>query len=285
MTIGSPDINGLLDNTAYYVVVLDENTFQLVDDEAEAYQAEPIELDPDTAHGSDHYFAEPSASGISVTSSLSAKNKVKTKGGTGSEPKIKDYLTKAEMAPVGFMTAFAFLSNRNAKSFSSKEQIQDSKAGHKPNSWSLGMGVGVNVFEHDVTTNIGKTAILQSQEDVQLSATASEKIQLFVEGQSYSDKGGKKISIAGAIGVYDNNVETIINGDGTDGRRNRCRGRHHHSIGIGLSQAHRRLPRALAALPVPQRQDVAQQGHRQHPGRQAVWRHRQALQHLRRHQG
>ena len=88
VTVGDSPIDGLEDNLLYNVTVIDANTIQLAESEAEAVNAAPIDLDPVFATGTSHAFQK--ATGIEISANLKAKDKVSTKGSTGSNPKIRE---------------------------------------------------------------------------------------------------------------------------------------------------------------------------------------------------
>src|SRR5262249_54709711 len=137
-TGGEPAITNLVVGHEYYVIVTAANQIRLAESRANAIAAIPIAIDiglpgtatettlwMETARGNEKAYKDkrrtvivdfdfrdglmsgtahsidPLAKGISITAKLEAENNGKAKSGLGSEPKIKDFLTKGELRGAG----------------------------------------------------------------------------------------------------------------------------------------------------------------------------------------
>ncbi len=212
VTVGDTELTGLVNQEYYHVVVIDDTTIQLTESLLEALNAEPIDIDPTVATGSNHTFKRPEdVAGISVTATLDAKDKAISKGSTGSSPKYRDLFSN----PALLGTASSAISQPGiAKDLLKGKQELGSKFGKMDsnNSFSFGLGVAVNFFDHQVLATVGSTAVLKSDTDVTVSAEASQKIQTFVEAGTSKDKQATAVATALGLGFFTNTVKADVLG-------------------------------------------------------------------------
>ncbi|MCA6555247.1 MAG: hypothetical protein IM583_01050, partial [Pseudanabaena sp. M114S2SP2A07QC] len=199
ITVGDIELGGLEDGEFYYVAVIDANRIRLADSETDAFDAAAIDIDPTVASGISQAFVKPNASsGIIVSSSLNAKDKVNIAGKTGSNAKFKDLLAGADvLAFAGTIIRFGDTKKVLTEPLSTQQ---------KDNPFSVGAAIGVNYFTHDVNAKVGGSAILKSGTDVKISATTKQEVQLIVDSSTgQGDKGGS-ISVSLGVSIYNNNV-------------------------------------------------------------------------------
>ncbi|MCO6455093.1 MAG: choice-of-anchor D domain-containing protein [Pirellulaceae bacterium] len=220
VTQGDLPLRGLRNTETYFAIVLDANTFRLADSEQDALAAVAIDLDPSMATGTTHELTPLRVeNGIQVGAELTADNRATSGAGLGGAPTWSDLLTKAEL-----QTSLASIKAIGSGNFSQEvakasQKQQLAGTGSRTNSLFAGAaGISLNMFEHDVVAQIGKEAVLQTESDVSIEASTSQKAQVTAQGNT-SPGSGKKFAtgVAVAIGIYDNNVQAIVDGDGTSG--------------------------------------------------------------------
>ncbi|MBD2198648.1 MULTISPECIES: DUF4347 domain-containing protein [Calothrix] len=242
--IGSDtEIRGLSNGETYNAIVIDENTIQLAEDYVAALDSSPINLDTTGATGNQSFRTPGATSGIAIASNLSAKDNAVSKGSTGSSPKWRDLLANPALLATAASTAFAnpgtgkdiikgkdVTTNKNdanGKAITEKSPYQAMDANK---GWSVGFSVSVNIFDHNVTTNIGTNANLKSDKDIAITSTIKQKLQVLVEAATSKEeykntvtKDGvdttteaNALAIGIGVGVYTNTVRTNVYANGID---------------------------------------------------------------------
>jgi hypothetical protein len=179
---------------------------------------------------------DPGAKGITISATLNAENSGKTKSGIGSEPKIKDFLTKGELAGAG-RGILSNLANLRPSAFFGKDiTTKNSNPNKNPASDNIKNNVpqgplpegvsrtpefevaGSAVFHftfNEVLAEVGPNAILNSYGDVAVNATLTHKTQQNVEATiSRTDDAtpDTSISVGLVIGAYQNKAQALVRG-------------------------------------------------------------------------
>ena len=264
-TGGEPAISALTVGNTYYVIVTAANELKLADSLANAQagtavdltadldttvwlEAAPSELriiadarpalvvgfdvDDTVFTGTSHSF-DPGVKGITISAKLTAEDNGKTKSGIGSEPKVKDFLTKGELLGGGadiFKNLGALV--QPGKSLAKGGAWEKNPAGENiKNALPKGFSVPQTEFAgsfmlhfafNDVLAEVGPNAKLHSGGNVDVKADLKHKTQQNVEATiSRADPTTAQtttktsFSLGLAIGTYVNSVQAIVRGNST----------------------------------------------------------------------
>ncbi|MEO0684951.1 MAG: hypothetical protein AAFY76_07875, partial [Cyanobacteria bacterium J06649_11] len=75
---------------------------------------------------------------------------------------------------------------------------------------SFGLSFALNLFDHDVITTVGSSAILKSTGDITVDSQATQKVQTVVDSATGKDSAGLEIATSFALGFYDNTVQSLV---------------------------------------------------------------------------
>ncbi|MBD2449019.1 DUF4347 domain-containing protein [Nostoc sp. FACHB-152] len=202
-TRGDLPLDGLTSNEIYYVVKVDDRTIRLTDSPITAQAALPIDLTLAAGQTGIHTFAVPGESpGISIVAELESDNRTITESTIGGIPTLTDYLAGTvppEPKAVKGLIAGASAYLRPAKG----------------STFSINAAVAVNSFDHNVIAQAGSTAVLKSDADINITASAEQGVQANAQGGVSNEvpgTGGKVVSgsVAVAVGNYDTTVKAIV---------------------------------------------------------------------------
>lgn len=233
-------IEGLTPGNTYYVVastteqniqgdtrLVSKQIIRLAELENEARAG--VFIDLGTATGTDftlvakHVLDSGFATGVGVVANLEAETKVSAKAGLKSED--TDEPCKWEKFTEALET------NLLDKIFQGLTKSYNDNAA-KPEAGASGSlavsgALAFSYADHDVTTNVGDHAVLKSNEDLEVKATIAHKYNLGAESSTepQSGKDGKSaqssapnnVSVAIAVGIFDNNAVTTVNVPDDDG--------------------------------------------------------------------
>ncbi|NEU80298.1 DUF4347 domain-containing protein [Nostoc sp. UIC 10630] len=203
VTKGDLPLDGLTSNDIYYVVKVDDRTIRLTDSPITAQAALPIDLTLAAGQTGIHTFAVPGESpGISIVAELESDNRTITESTIGGIPTLTDYLA-GTVAP---------------EPKAVKGLIAGASAYLKPakgSTFSINAAVAVNSFDHNVIAQAGSTAVLKSDADINITASAEQGVQTNAQGGVSNEvpgTGGKVVSgsVAIAVGNYDTTVKAIV---------------------------------------------------------------------------
>jgi len=212
-----PALRGLTNAEIYFAIVLDADRFQLAEAAQDALAAAPIVMDAGQATGTVHEVKPvDEETGVLVAADLTADNRAISGAGIGSEPTLSDLLTKAELQTS--LAGIRGILHGDFKSrFEENEDIHGS--GTTTNSlFSGAAGISLNMVDHTVLAQIGATAEIRSDENFTQRSTISQKTQVTAQG-NVSLGSAKKFAtgVAVSLGFYTNDVQSIVDGNGTDG--------------------------------------------------------------------
>jgi len=202
-TRGDLPLDGLISNEIYYVVKVDDRTIRLTDSPITAQAALPIDLTLAPGQTGTHTFAVPSEEpGISVVAELESDNRTITESTIGGIPTLTDYL--AGTVPPEPKAVKGLIAGASA-------YLKPDKG----SSFSINAAVAVNSFDHNVTAQVGSTAVLKSDADINITASAEQGVQANAQGGVSNEvpgTGNKVVSgsVAIAVGNYDTNIKAIV---------------------------------------------------------------------------
>ncbi|MCG8448164.1 MAG: hypothetical protein MI725_01115, partial [Pirellulales bacterium] len=165
-------ITGLEDGRAYYVAVLDANTFLLAESLQQAQNAAPISLDATGITGT-HTLDDGTTAGISITSTLNTSESMSAKAGIGGDGGLNGLLGDGTAA---LMKKGA---GKLRKSIMDQltEKTPEAESGADTSKFSLAGAVSFINTDHDVHATVGSNAVLKTTRDIDVTATQTDTIQ------------------------------------------------------------------------------------------------------------
>ena len=187
---GTESIPGLTDGATYYIIVsllesdlqgdtrlTDGQVVQLAESENEARAGVAINLGSSDGIGftlsAKHVLDSGFSTGIGITSSLSAEDKASASSGLESEdPNPSKWDKFNETLETNIVdTIFSKLT----ESYAANASKANSGAS---NTLSVAGALAFTFANHTVLTNVGETAVLKSNEDLEVTATIEESFQI-----------------------------------------------------------------------------------------------------------
>ena len=239
---GTESIPGLTDGATYYIIVsllesdlqgdtrlTDGQVVQLAESENEARAGVAINLGSSDGIGftlsAKHVLDSGFSTGIGITSSLSAEDKASASSGLESEdPNPSKWDKFNETLETNIVdTIFSKLT----ESYAANASKANSGAS---NTLSVAGALAFTFANHTVLTNVGETAVLKSNEDLEVTATIEESFQINSEstfepqenadGDSAGTSAENAVSVAVNVGIFNNTaVATVHGGAMLDGLR------------------------------------------------------------------
>ena len=237
---GQAPIPGLVDGATYYVIV-DTGEFNLQGDlrfttgqvirlaetENEALAGVGIDIGPATGTGYTlkalHVLDSDLVAGIGIIAKLETEDSASAEGGLESqkpEPEQKDdpgFFDKIKGAVKGVLSGPNPLLDTIFNRLTTKYYTPNASAGGSGASPSLGVSgsFAVNVVDHDVQAIVRPTAVLQSNEDLEVRAEIEEQAKQsavsLVEPQEQSQSPNQNaVSVSVAVGVLTNTARVTI---------------------------------------------------------------------------
>jgi len=245
---GTSAISGLEDGKTYYVVAATNQTnlsgdtrfangqlIQLAESENEALAGIAIDIDAPASGASGfslsakHVLDSGFATGIGVIAELDAEDKSSATGGLESEDKTPDALkSKVDRYRGGYDTVMDFnAADTLFQKMTTSYRDQQSSAGSGGGSSIAVAGALAFTFaKHDVKSDVRETAVLKSNEDLEVKATISESYQLGAEsnvepqevagGGSRGTSADTMVSIAVTVGIFNNTANATVHSDLSD---------------------------------------------------------------------
>jgi len=216
LTQRDPALRGLTNAATYFAIRLDDDTFRLAASKQDALAAAPIALDATQATGTAHEFQPvDEVAGVLVAAHLTADNRANAGAGIGGEPTLADLLTKAELQTS--LNGIKGILNADFKDRFHHGAAHGS--GTTTNSlFSGAAGISLNIFEHTVRAQLGATAQIESDGDFALRSEGTQRAQVTAQGNIFLGSAKKFASgVAVALGFYTNDVQAIVDGDGSLG--------------------------------------------------------------------
>ena len=226
------EIRGLDNGEVYYVTVIDANTFRLAEDLEGAEAAQIIDLSNGANIGTGHTLtratsAEGETPGIYVNATLEARDRARATGSARSTPKLRAYLRNPDLAASlgagvgsGNGTGGLQLLNQNnaGNILGGKTPLFDNPI-QGTNRFSIGLGVAVNVVDHDVLAETGSDTlganptVLKSNTDIAVNAYIRQRVQTRVAGQTGKEGAGLALGLGFSYAEYDNSARSIVQGN------------------------------------------------------------------------
>ena len=177
--------------------------------------------DLSTMSGTQHTLASTTdTSGLAITASLTSKDSQSIGAVNGSEPKLKDLLTRGEFAWSAGSWSGVFRNVTNWRRDGSNSSIGkniEERVGKqngqtvKNETWTLSASGGRLAVQNRVTVTIGSTARLASSGEVSLKSQIDEKLQSKVESKVSKPHQGKAgVAVAIDVVQVDNVAHTVI---------------------------------------------------------------------------
>lgn len=163
---------------------------------------------------------ETAPAGIIIKANLKAKDSGNTSTLLGRKPKVSDLLTKGELLPAfrGILGNYKDLqpNGRNSAEDAIKNNLPKDANGNPvttgPN-WNFAGSFGVQYIRNDIYATVGGAAVLKSNQNITVTATATERAQLEAEStivQPNEASGATSFVAAVGIGLYQNTVEATV---------------------------------------------------------------------------
>ncbi len=225
LTSSDPEIGGLEDGVAYYVVVVDENTIRLVSSLEEAQLATIIEL---TATGSGtQSISIGGTDSLTISATLSASESQSISAGIGGtfgyNKYGKGFLSKPDLTPGHFPERAQARREQHDRQRPEEGGRGGQGARHRQrqNSWTG--AVGVAIANHDVAVTIGEnvtgsnTTQLVSAGSLAISSTITQSTSVSVSASTSKPDDGSDnaASIALSVGFSDYHNSATVDVFGT----------------------------------------------------------------------
>jgi hypothetical protein len=155
-----------------------------------------------------------SAPGISLTTKVDAKDKAKSSGGTGSNPKSRDYASNPWLG-------LNAIGNGGSAFLGTKFKDSIKKVGGKDNenftksqdNGSVAGSVAVNVIDHQASISLGKSSTLTSSGTVTLNNQTKTLLNTWSEASTDLDNNKKGVlSVGVAVNTVTNHAKSTLEG-------------------------------------------------------------------------
>lgn len=239
---GTEIIPGLVDGGTYYIIVslvendldgdsrfADSQMVQLAESENEARAGVAIDIGASDGTGftfaAKHVLDSGFSTGIGITSRLTAEDKAAASSGLQSEDATSSKWEKFNGALETNVVDTIF--SKLTESYAANASKANSGAS---SSLSVAGALAFSFADHSVLTDVGETAALKSNEDLEVTATIEESYQINSEstfepqenadGDSAGTSAENAVSVAVNVGIYDNTaIATVHGGAKLDGLR------------------------------------------------------------------
>jgi VCBS repeat-containing protein len=203
-------ISGLRDGDVYFVTVVDENTIRLATSALEAENGVIVDL-TSIGSGNEHSLSKGLAEGINIDASLTSVNRGYTYTGNGTEATrfgdIGNASINTEAVLAQILAAF-----RIGSFTKNNAQLRELKN----DSFNGAGGASVNFFDHNVKAIVAGSADLDSEAEIDISATIEERAQTLAQSSiskpsaDGAEGGGGSAAVAIALGLYNNKARAIV---------------------------------------------------------------------------
>ena len=239
---GSP-IAGLIDGRTYYIIVTGTTAKQLQSDaryppgqvvqlaETENEALAGIAIDIGGASGSgytltaDHVFDSGFTTGIGINAELGAEDNASAGGGLQSvkpdnkTTKWDSFKEKVDTnLPDKIFSSLSGEYDKNESKVNAGQQSSLTDNIHKKNNkLSFGAALAFTYATHTVKTEVGSTAVLKSNEDLEATATISDSFQIAAQSdaepqQDQTTSAKTMISVAADVAIFNNTATAIVHG-------------------------------------------------------------------------
>ncbi|MEI7951432.1 MAG: hypothetical protein WCH37_01960, partial [Synechococcaceae cyanobacterium ELA182] len=227
---GSVAIQGLTPGEQFQLHALGNDLYQVAMDSLQYNTSQPYALRgqqitavtqlqkaSDPASSTSLQDSNTSTPGITLTTSIDAKDKAKSSGGTGSNPKLRDYASNPWL---GLNQAKGFSGKRGDAFLGTKfkDAVKagggfDSKKGEVDDTGSVSGSVAVNIVTHTAKVTLGAGAILTSSGQIAISNTTKTLLNTWSEASTDLDNNTLGVlSVGVAVNTVDNTAESDLKG-------------------------------------------------------------------------
>ncbi len=223
------EIYGLENTATYYVSVIDQNTFRLTETREAAFDAEFVDLNS-TDFGEGHRLQRAdrdSPPGISIDANLKARDRSNGGGAARSTPKLRHFIKNPDLianavAGGGYRLLDQSRSGDLLKGKTPKGENERESPFKEPkgkNRFSVGLGVALNLVDHDVLAEVGSEenptvdTVLKSDANISVNAKIEQKVQTRASGGTGKSEAGLALGLAIGVSDYDNSAQAIIQGN------------------------------------------------------------------------
>jgi hypothetical protein len=220
-------IGSLVDGQKYVIVNYDPNHPAVIQLADPSNPGTPLDLqgavdlgDDDNSYlsGTQQTLTPDVADGVLIEAKLDSSDNDKTKSGIGSEPKIKDVLSKGELLPQ-FTNAFSNILAGTDKATKNPVSEGIKKAGSGTNtSVTFAASVALQINNNAAVAEVGPQAVIKTHHDVKILAPVTEQAQTTSEATiSKPDNAKSPLAAATAIVValYSNEAKAQVDGGAT----------------------------------------------------------------------
>ena len=231
-------IDGLVDGNTYYVAVstnqtnlqgnsrfVDQQVIGLSESENEARAGVLIDIGNASGSGytllAKHVLDSGFATGIGIVASLSAENNANASAGITSDDAPVGYIGKFKKK-VSDVTTIPNLFDKILRKF--YPDVQGPRNAPTSNPLSVAGSLAFTLADHTVLTDVGSSAVLKSNEDLEIKATIEHKYTLGAESDvdptnaEASSGTDNAISVAANIGVINNTARATVHGSDSMGK-------------------------------------------------------------------
>lgn len=209
-----PPIGGLSDSTAYFVVKVDDDHIRLSKTRPTALLGEVIDLTA-AGTGTQSFEAPGSFKGIKIRTDMAAENWVSSTVYLQEGKQNSWWVYGTFSDPVSMLAGAKALLNvlQGVAEHTTETETEGTDTGIEID---LGVTIGINVFNHNLRTTIGSTAILKSGADIAIESGISQSVgATSVSKAAREDPQDAVISISFALGVYDNSAVVDVKSGAT----------------------------------------------------------------------
>ncbi len=237
---GTEEIEGLVDGQTYYVITginefdlqgdsrwIQHQVIQLAETEMEARAGVNISFSlADTAATgfrleAKHVLDSGFSNGIGILANLKAEDKAKAEAGIEDEDKLPEPLEFIKEDILGFNAFESLIGKLLSLGGGNAAQQGAQSAGVQGSEVKVSGAFAFCFADHDVTTDVGGTAVLKSNEDLEIKATIDHEVQLSAESKigkpEKGTSGGSSQasttfagSIAVDVGIFNTDAQATV---------------------------------------------------------------------------
>lgn len=236
---GTAPIEGLVDGQTYYVITgIDEfdlqgdsrwvqhQVIQLAETEMEARAGVNISFSLAYADATGfrleakHVLDSGLTNGVGILANLKAEDKAKAEAGIEDEsklPKVLEFLKDVKETITDF-NAFETIIGKLLSLGSGTAQQGAQSAGVQSSEVKVSGAFAFCYADHDVTVDVGGTAVLKSNEDLEIKATIEHEVQLSAESKIAKPEAGTSGGSSGASTTFAGSIAVDVGVFNTDAK-------------------------------------------------------------------
>ena len=146
---------------------------------------------------------------VALSASIDARDRASAQGGTGSNPKLRDYFRNPALAA---STATLKQGSLFGGKFGDSLKDQGFSPSKTQGNFGVSGSLGLNIVNHDALVTVGPLAEVTSARAIDLKTSIKQSYRTISESQTGKGSSAFALSMAGSITVMNNTAQTLLQG-------------------------------------------------------------------------